>query len=262
MKTVFFCGGLGMRLFPSTENFPKPLIKVGDHPIIWILMKYYSHYGYNEFILCLGYKGGEIKKFFLDYNEAISNDFILTEGGNVEVLSKDIEKWKITFADTGFNTLTGERLQKIEKFIGDDDWFMANYADALSDLNLQRLVDYAKKRDKIACFTTVHVPQSFHIVTSDGEGYVTKLERMEKSDTRINGGFFVFKKEIFKYIKKGEDIIEALIRLADQGELIEYKSDGFWASMDTYKDKARLDQFAETGKAPWEIWNQSIRLKE
>jgi glucose-1-phosphate cytidylyltransferase len=254
MKVVFFCGGQGMRLYPSTGNIPKPLVAIGDHPILWNLMKYYSYYGQNEFILCLGYKGGEIKKYFVNYNEALSNDFVLTEGGKIEVISKDIEKWNITFSDTGLQTNTGERLKKIKKYVGDDEWFMVNYADALTDLNLQELTDYAIKRNKIGCLITVSVPQSFHVIYSDRYGYVKQIERIEKSELRINGGFFIFKNEIFDLIEKGEDIIEALKRLAERQELVEYKYDGFWASMDTYKDKARLDKMAETGKAPWEIW--------
>lgn len=258
MKVVFFCGGYGMRLYPSTGNIPKPLVNVGDNPILLQLMKYYAHYGYHDFILCLGYKGTEIKRFFLDYSETLSNDFIMSSGGDIEVLSKDIEERRITFVDTGLHSTIGERLKSVEKYIGDDEWFMANYADALTDLNLPGLIDYAKKRDKIGCFITVNPPQSFHVVNSNRYGYVTELNLIEKSGIRINGGFFVFKKEIFQFIKTGEDLIfEPFERLIELRELVEYKYDGFWASMDTYKDKARLDDMANNGKAVWEVWKKA-----
>ena len=259
MKVVFFCGGYGMRLHPSTENIPKPLVNVGDHPILWNLMKYYSYFGHNDFILCLGYKGTEIKRFFLDYSEALSNDFILSSGGNVEVLSKDIEEWRITFVNTGLHSNIGERLKSVEKYIGDDKWFLANYADALTDLDLRDLIDYAKKKDKIGCFITVNPPQSFHVVNSDRYGYVKDLSLIEKSGIRINGGFFIFKKDIFQFIHTGEDLVlKPFERLIELRQLVEYKYDGFWASMDTYKDKARLDDMANSGKGVWEVWKKNV----
>lgn len=257
MKVVFFCGGYGMRLYPSTDNIPKPLVKVGDHPILWELMKYYSHFGHNDFILCLGYKGNEIKEYFLNYNEALSNDFILSPGGRIEILSKDIEEWSITFADTGLHSNIGQRLKRVEKYVGDDEWFLANYADALTDLNLKDLIDYAMRMDRIACFITVRPPHSFHVVDLDKDNHVIDLSLIERSDLRINGGFFVFKNEIFDYIQDEEELVmEPFQRLIDERELIAYRHDGFWASMDTYKDKAKLDDMAENGKALWEVWRR------
>jgi glucose-1-phosphate cytidylyltransferase len=255
VKVVFFCGGYGMRLFPSTEAIPKPLVTVGDTPILWNLMKYYSHYGYKDFILCLGYKGNEIKKYFLNFNEALVNDFVMTRGGKkLEVLNKDIEEWTITFVDTGLHSNIGERLVAVKSHLQNEERFMANYSDALTDLHLSDLVQFAQNKDKIGCFITVNPPHSFHVVESDN-GNVTDLHLIEQSNIRINGGFFIFKKQIFDYIKPGEELVlQPFQRLIKDKELVTYKYDGFWASMDTYKDKSRLDDMATHGKALWKVW--------
>jgi glucose-1-phosphate cytidylyltransferase len=265
MKSVFFCGGYGMRLYPDTENIPKPLVVVGDYPIIYNLMKSYDYYGHKDFVLCLGYKGNEIKKYFLEFNDAISCDFVMKpsssdENERIEVLNRNMVDWKITFADTGLNSNIGERLLKVRKYLEDEDMFFANYADALSTINLNTLIQYAKKKDKIGCFIAVQPPSSFHLVDFDEQGFVKNLDMLGRSSLRINGGWFVFKKEIFDYINEGEElVVEPFQRLIEEKQLVVYPFDGFWASMDTYKDKSRLDDMAAKGNAIWEVWKGDIK---
>jgi len=257
MKVVLFCGGFGMRLHPSTENTPKPLVSVGGKPVLLHLMKYYSYFGHKDFILCLGYKGYEIKKFFLNYDECLSGDFILSNGDKRQKLFKsDINDWKITFAETGLTSPLGDRLKKVEKYLDDEEIFLANYADGLTDLYLPNLIDYFRKRNKIACIITVKPSVVFHYVSSDKNNHVTGLCQLNQTPMRINGGFFVFNKQIFDYIKPGEDLVyEPFQRLMKDRQLISYKYDGFWASLDTYKDKQRLDELASKNSSFWEIWN-------
>ena len=257
MKVVLFCGGLGMRLYPSTENTPKPLVSVGGQPILLQLMKYYSYFGHKEFILCLGYKGESIKEFFLNYDECLRGDFVLSGGKKKHRLFKsDLEDWKITFAETGLNSTAGERLLAVKKYVGEDEMFLANYSDGLTDLHLPDLIDFAIKRGKIGTFITVKPSVAFHYVSSNKEDYVEDICQLNQTDLRINGGFFVFKNQIFDCINPGEDlVIEPFRRLIKKHELVAYKHDGFWASLDTYKDKQRLDELASKNASTWEIWN-------
>ena len=258
MKVVLFCGGFGMRLHQLTENIPKPLVPIGGKPLLLHLMKYYSHFGHKDFILCLGYKGEEIKKFFLHYDEHISGDFVLSNGSKVEkYFQSEIEEWRITFADTGLHAPIGERLKKVEKYVGEDESFLANYADGLSDLPLNDLIDYSKKRDSIACFISVKPSVAYHYVSTSQDGYVDGIRQLNQTPMRINGGFFVFKNQIFDYINNGEDLVaDTFPRLIEKKQLRTYPYDGFWASMDTYKDKSILDEMADKGQAKWEVWNK------
>jgi glucose-1-phosphate cytidylyltransferase len=256
MKVVLFCGGMGMRLYPSTENIPKPMVLVGEKPMLWHLMKYYSHFGHKDFILCLGYKGEEIKKFFLNYDECLSNDFTLFNGGKKrKLLKSDLEDWKITFADTGLHANIGQRLKAVEHYLEEEDVFLANYSDAVTDMPLPKMVDFFTKKGKIACFMAVKPFNTFHIISSDSDGLVIDMKSIDRAEIRINGGFFVFRKEIFSYIKEGEELVnEPFHRLIREKELGAYKYDGFWGNMDTYKDKQKLDELVLNDKAPWEIW--------
>jgi len=244
MKVVLFCGGMGTRIRDHSENVPKPLINIGIRPIIWHLMKYYAHYGHKDFILCLGYKADVIKNYFLDYNEALSNDFILSEGcHNVELLSNDLKDWRITFVDTGLHSNIGQRFKAIEKYLEGEDYFMANYSDGLTDIPLTKLVDYFHEHDKIASFLSVRPSQSFHVVSIEEDGIVKDISPVKTSDSHMNGGFFIFKKEIFDYINEGEElVIEPFQRLIKKRELIAYQYDGFWACMDTFKEKQYLEE--------------------
>ena len=256
MKVVLFCGGLGLRLYPTTDNIPKPLVPVGGKPVILLLMKYYSYFGHKDFVLCLGYKGEEIKKFFLNYDECPQDDFVLSNGVKKQLSKSEIQDWNITFAETGLNTNVGQRLKAVRKYLEGDEMFLANYSDALTDLPLSKMISYFAKRDKIACLTAVKPAGfTFHYV-SVTEGNVQSISPLNQTSLRINGGFFAFKKQIFDFINPGEDlVIEPFQRLIDKNELIAYLHDGFWASLDTYKDKQRLDELASNNESFWEIWN-------
>lgn len=256
MKVVLFCGGLGMRLREHSDRIPKPLAEIGSRPVLWHLMRYYAHFGHKDFVLCLGHGGAAIKNFFLNYDECVSNDFVLTGGGkNVELLRKDIEDWRITFADTGLHSNLGERLLRVKHHLQGEEMFMANYADGLSDLDLATYVRNFQESGKIASFLSVRVPQTFHIVHADADGYALKLEDVATSALRINGGFFVFRREIFDYLRPGEElVVEPFQRLIEKRQLLAVPHDGFWHSMDTFKDKIRLDELVSRGPAPWELW--------
>jgi len=256
MKVVLFCGGLGMRLREYAENTPKPMVPIGYRPILWHVMKYYAHYGHTDFILCLGYRADAIKEYFLKYDECLSNDFTLSQGGkSLELHHSDIHNWKITFADTGITSNIGMRLKAVEKYLDGEEMFLANYSDGLSNLHLPSLLDEFQAQDKVASFMCVKPNLTYHLVSVGQNTLVDKIEDIQKSDLRINGGFFAFRKEIFKYMKDGEElVIEPFQRLIAERRLMAYPYDGFFASMDTFKDKQRLDDLYASGKAPWEVW--------
>ncbi|MDP9148713.1 MAG: sugar phosphate nucleotidyltransferase [Myxococcota bacterium] len=256
MKVVLFCGGQGTRLKDYSEQIPKPLVEVGSRPILWHLMKYYAHFGHKDFILCLGHGAAAIKTFFLKYDECVSNDFVLSGGGNrIELLDKDIEDWRITFVDTGLQSNIGERLRHVRPHLEGEEMFLANYADGVSDLDLGRYVESFRKRNKIACFISVPAPHTFHIVHTDSEHHAVKLELVAQSAVRINGGFFVLRKEIFDYMRPGEELVlEPFQRLMEQRELLAIPYDGFWRNMDTFKDKMQLDELVQQGRIPWQVW--------
>lgn len=256
MKVVLFCGGLGLRLRDYSENIPKPMATVGYRPILWHVMKYYAHYGHKDFILCLGHRADTIKDYFVNYAEYVSNDFVLSAGGkNIDLINRDIHDWKITFADTGISSNVGQRLKAVEKYLEGEDVFLANYSDGVSDLPLPEQISHFRTSDKIASFLCVRPNLSYHLVSLNGGGLVSNIQDMNKSDIRINGGFFVMKKDIFKYIKEGEELVhEPFRRLVSEQQLIAYPYDGFWAAMDTFKDKQYLDDLYAKGAAPWEVW--------
>jgi glucose-1-phosphate cytidylyltransferase len=256
MKVVLFCGGLGTRLREHSETIPKPLVNIGFRPIIWHLMKYYAHYGHKEFILCLGYKGDSIKEYFLNYKETDSNDFTLSEGGTkIDLINADLPDWKITFVDTGLNSNIGQRLKAVQKIIGDDEYFLANYSDGLSDVNLEEHVEHAIQSDATASFVMVRPPHSFHSVESLESGQVIKIKEVSEADYWVNGGFFVLKNSIFDYMKEGEELVEEPFhRLIKEKKLFARKYEGFWAAMDTLKDKKRLDNIFDSGFLPWKVW--------
>ena len=258
MKVVLFCGGQGTRIRDYSEAVPKPMVPVGYRPILWHLMKYYAHFGHTDFILALGYKADVIKNFFLNYDEAASNDFVLTNSGrSVELMSSDIADWKITFVDTGTNANVGQRLSAVRSHLGDDEIFMANYADGLTDMDLNAHIDDFKAGDAAVKFLAVQAPTSYHIVEVADERLVTGISPMADSDIRINGGFFVLRQEIFDHMNDGEDLIEGPIdRLVKQGRVQAALCESFWAPMDTFKHKQRLDGLFESGEAPWMLWDK------
>ncbi len=256
MKVVLFCGGFGTRLKEYSETIPKPMVPIGPRPIIWHLMRYYAHYGHKDFILCLGYRGDIVRRYFLDYEECMSNDFVLEDGGRRRHLySRDIDDWTITFADTGLHSNVGQRLRAVEKYLDADEVFLANYSDGLSDVPLPEQLDHFRRHDAVASVVCVRPPQSFHVVTLDGEDRVADVCHVGLSDLWINGGFFVFRRRIFDYIKEGEELVaEPFQRLIRDEQLVAFKHTGFWGAMDTFKDKQRFDEMAARGETPWEVW--------
>jgi glucose-1-phosphate cytidylyltransferase len=261
MKVVLFCGGLGTRLQDHSETIPKPMVEIGYRPLMWHLMRYYSHFGHKEFILCLGYKGDYTKKYFLDYNECLSNDFVLSRGGqDIRLYNHDIEDWTISFVDTGLNSNIGQRLLAVRDHLEGEEVFMANYADGLSDINLPHYLDHFYKQDKIAGFLCVKPSQSFHVVSLESNGDIDSITPVGKSDIWINGGFFVFKNEMFNYIEDGEDLVkEPFYRLIDINQITGYKNPGFWACIDTMKEKQMFDDMYARGDTPWAVWENSSK---
>lgn len=256
MKVVLFCGGLGLRIREAGENIPKPMVPIGYRPILWHLMRYYAHYGFKDFVLCLGYRGDTIKRYFLDYDECISNDFVLSEGGkSVKLLSSDTDSWRITFVDTGTDANIGQRLRAVRRHLDGEETFLANYSDNLSDVPLPAVIDYARRQDKLATFVSVKPSQTFHLVHADGGGAVTDIVPAATSDLWMNGGFFVLKNRIFEHLHEREElVVECFRRLIKIRELATYKHQGFWAAMDTFKEKMTLEEMYSRGKAPWEVW--------
>ncbi|MDQ3562971.1 MAG: sugar phosphate nucleotidyltransferase [Pseudomonadota bacterium] len=263
MKVVLFCGGLGTRLGGLTEDVPKPLVKIGYRPILWHLMKYYAHFLHKDFVLCLGYRADKIKDYFLNYNEYHSNDFTMVNGGkDIQLQKSDIAEWTITFADTGLRANIGQRLKAVEKYISGDEIFMANYSDGLTNLPLPKLIDDFKRSGKVACFLSVKPSQSFHVITMEEGNMVSNIQGVRTTNILINGGFFVFRKEIFDYIKPGEDLVEEPFkRLIGDKQLIAYKYDQFWC-MDTFKEHQELTDMYNLGKAPWEVWKSPQAMSD
>jgi glucose-1-phosphate cytidylyltransferase len=264
MKVVLFCGGMGMRIREYSDMIPKPMVPVGNRPILWNIMRYYAHYGHKDFILCLGYKGEAIKEYFLNYRETYSNDFVLTHGGkNIELLNSDIHDWKITFVDTGLKSNIGMRLKAAEKYLDGESEFLANYTDGLTNLPLDKVIDDFHKKNKIAGFVSVRPGQSFDVVQIKNNDEVEGLVHITKFGLWVNAGFFTFKKEIFKYIKEGEELVyEPFRRLIEKGQIATYKHDGFFLAMDTFKEKQEIDDMVVQGNTKWEVWKNNITDKE
>jgi glucose-1-phosphate cytidylyltransferase len=253
MKVVIFCGGLGLRMGETSARIPKPMIPIGDKPILWHIMNYYATFGVTEFILCLGYKAEVVKEYFLGYNEALSNDFVLSDGGKrVELLQRDIHNWSITFVNTGLNSPIGQRLKKVQPFLDGEETFLATYGDGLTDAPLTAMVDRLAAGDDVGLFLASHPTYNFHIVSFDDDHKVREMHDVTASGLWLNAGYFVFRRGIFDYIEEGEDLVEEPFqRLIGEGKLAAYPYDGFWAPMDTLKDKHVLESLLESGSAPW-----------
>lgn len=253
MKVVIFCGGLGVRMGEATQRIPKPMITVGNQPILWHIMKWYALWGHNEFILCLGYRGESVKEYFLTYHEAIANDFVLA-GSDVQLLGRDMDDWRITFLDTGIQASMGDRLRAARPHLGDDEYFLCTYGDGLTDAPLDEMIDRLASSGKSGLFLSVRPRLSYHVVYSDEDGAVRNIEPMTSADVRINGGFFVLRHSVIDEVEPGEEIMEgAICKLSERGEMLAYRYDGFWAGMDTIKDKQDLDMLLESGRAPWQM---------
>ena len=257
MKVVLFCGGLGMRI-RDNENIPKPMMAIGYRPIMWHLMKYYAHFGFRDFILCLGYRADYIKNYFLTYNECMSNDFTLSDGGRkLELLKSDISDWRITFVDTGLHANIAERLVRVRKHLEGEPVFLANYADGLSDVPIDRMIADFEAKQVVASFAAVNDLHSFHTVDATPEGYATRIDGMANQDLLVNGGYFVLRQDIFDYIEPGDELVEAPFkRLIDKRLLAAYRHTGFWRAMDTFKDKITFDRMEARGDCPWAVWKK------
>jgi glucose-1-phosphate cytidylyltransferase len=255
MKVVLFCGGSGMRLRGYVDDVPKPMVQIGSRPILWHLMKYYAHFGHHDFILCLGYKGNAIKDYFLHYDEAVSNDFVWSQGGRkIEFANRDIDDWTITFVETGVNANIGQRFKAIESYLDGEEMLLANYADGLSDLNLPVMIDEFRASKAVGSLLLVQPTASFDIVELTPGGQVGQVSPLSSTNIWINGGFFVFRKEIFDYIEPGDELVhEPFQRLIDSGRLLAHRPGCFWQCMDTFKDKQRLEELNQ-GNAPWKVW--------
>ncbi|WP_102346534.1 glucose-1-phosphate cytidylyltransferase [Bacillus sp. Marseille-P3661] len=259
MKVVILAGGLGTRISEESHLKPKPMIEIGGKPILWHIMKIYSHYGFNEFIICLGYKGYAIKEYFANYHlnhSDVTFDFSQTPI-KTTIHSYCAEPWKVTLVDTGNETLTGGRLKRIERLIGNET-FMMTYGDGLSNINIDNLLDYHYKSKKIATVTAVQPEGRFGSLDIEENGVVKGFLEKPKGDGNwVNGGFFVLSSEVFNYIDGDSTVFERepLQQLADKGELAAYKHSGFWFPMDTLRDKNNLEEMWKKGSHPWKIWN-------
>jgi glucose-1-phosphate cytidylyltransferase len=256
MKVVLFCGGLGLRI-RDNENIPKPMVPIGYRPILWHVMRYYAHYDHKDFILCLGYGAEHIKNYFLNYNECVSNDFTLSEGGKkLELMASDIHDWKITFVDTGLASNIGQRLKAVEPHLRDQPVFLANYSDGLTNLPLPEQLEHFRRQEAIASFVSVKPQISYHVISAEPTGRVTSIDDIAVTKIRINGGYFILKREIFDYLRDDEELVrEPFHRLVNVGRLTAYEYNGFWMAMDTFKDRQYLEEQYARGDAAWEVWN-------
>ena len=256
MKVVLFCGGLGMRMRADNQSLPKPMMPIGSRPVLWHVMRYYAHFGHTEFILCLGYGGQAVKDYFLNYRETASNDFVITKGGqHVEMLSTDISEWTISFIDTGMDTAIGERLRRVRPYLEDDELFLANYGDVLTDAPMDDLVEEFADSGCVAQFIAVKPQDSFHVVEFDDTGKVSGLVPVAEMSMCINGGYFVLRQGIFDYLDEGDDLVmDGCIRAARDGLVRAVPYDGFWAPMDTLKERTALEAMYAQGISPWALW--------
>ena len=252
MKVVLFCGGQGLRLRDFSINTPKPMVEVGSRPILWNIMKYYAHFGHKDFILLLGHKGDVIKNYFINYSEYLTNDFVLSKGGSTkQLLNSDIADWTITFIDTGIGTSVGERLWAVRDFLKNEEFFLANYADGLTDLPLNKMIEKFKNSDHVGSLMACQPQQSFHLVSFDAKEDVNHISPLAQSGLWINAGYFIFRKTIFDYLGPGEELVEEPFRrLIEEKKLFAYKYKGFWQSMDTFKDKQKIDDMYLAGDVP------------
>ena len=258
MKVVILCGGQGTRLREETGRRPKPMVLVGDRPILWHIMKGYAQAGHNEFVLCLGYLGEKIKEYFLHY-EAMNSDVTVTLGRGEELRFHhpvEEEGWQVTLANTGQDTLTGGRVARIQRYV-DGETFCLTYGDGVSDVDLKALVDFHRAHGKLATVTGVRPPGRFGELALDGDTVTSFMEKPELSGGYINGGFFVFEPRVFDYLSTDASCIlerDPLERLAADGELMMYRHDDFWQCVDTYRDLTLINKLWESGDAPWKSW--------
>jgi glucose-1-phosphate cytidylyltransferase len=265
MKVVLFCGGLGTRLREHTEAIPKPMVRLGHQPILWHIMQYYCHFGHQDFILCLGYKANVVKEFFLNYRPQVFTDCVVSaKGSSVELLRKpEEEEWRVSLIDTGMWRNIGERLWAVRDHLKGEEIFLANYSDGLSDVDLNDMLYRFKKSGKSACFMATRPPLTYHTVDMDNEGGVRGLRAWDRGDVWINAGFFMLRPKIFEYMQEGEElVVEPFNRLAAANELMAYRHEGFFRSMDTLKDWQVLENMVEQGIMPWRVDDCGLTKKQ
>ena len=258
MKVVLFCGGLGMRMREGVRDAPKPMAMIGDRPLLWHVMRYYAHFGHTDFILCLGYGASAVKDYFLHYDETLSNDFtLLGAGRDVQLFATDITDWKITFIDTGLQATIGERLMRVRKHVEDEPMFLANYADTLTDAPLPEMIARFADSDATASMLAVPPVSTHHIVELSQTGQVTKIREARELLAWENGGYFVIRPEIFEALRAGEDLVpHAFDRLVAEGRLLAQPYHGFWRAVDTFKDRAEMEEAYAKGACPWMLWDR------
>ena len=257
MKVVLFCGGHGTRMRESVlHRSPKPMAMIGERPLLWHVMRYYAHFGHDDFVLCLGYGAEEVKDYFLTYRETASNDFVLSESGaRIDLLSTDIASWRVTFVDTGSDSTIGERLRRVRPHVEDEPVFLANYGDVLTDVSLDLLVKTQEASGAAAQVLAVRPVDSFHALTLEDDR-VSGVASAADLDVWINGGYFVLTQEVFDHLPPGADLVgHAFASLARAGRLTAYRHDGFWAPADTVKDRLRLEALHRAGRPPWALWS-------
>jgi glucose-1-phosphate cytidylyltransferase len=256
MKAVILAGGLGTRLSEETSVRPKPMVEIGGFPILWHIMKTYSHHGVNDFIICLGYKGYFIKEYFSNYFLHMSDVTYDMKSNEMKVHKERAEPWKVTLVDTGDNTMTGGRIKKVYEYLKDEEFFCLTYGDGVSDINIKESINYAKNANKHAMLTAAYPPGRFGALEISNGEVIDFNEKPQGDGAKINGGFFVLKPQIFDYIKDDTTIWEnePLVNLAKDRELACYAHNGFWQPMDTLRDKIYLEELWSSDNAPWKIW--------
>jgi glucose-1-phosphate cytidylyltransferase len=258
MKVVLLAGGLGTRISEESHLKPKPMIEIGEKPILWHIMKYYSQFGFHDFVICLGYKQYVVKEFFADYFLHTSDVTFDLANNSMEVHNNYSEPWKVTLVDTGLNTMTGGRVKRIQPFIGEEP-FMLTYGDGVCDVDLNALLKFHESHGKIASMTTVNIAQLKGVLDIDEGDVVRSFREKDETDASlINGGFMVFNPEIFSYLDDDSTVLEQkpLQRLAAEGELMSFHHTGFWQCMDTQREMKKLEELWQSGKAPWKIWEK------
>jgi glucose-1-phosphate cytidylyltransferase len=261
MKVVLFCGGLGLRMRSGADSAPKPMMTIGDRPVLWHVMRYYAHFGHKDFVLCLGYGAASVKDYFLHYEETRSNDFVLSDGGrSVELLESDIGDWRITFVDTGMDTSIGERLRWVRPLLEGEELFLANYGDVLTDAPMDSIVERFRASDATASLLAVPPQGSFHIVSFGSDARVDRVRPVTDLPLWVNGGYFVMRPGVFDALGPGDDLVDdAFARLAEQRRLLAVPYEGFWAPMDTLKERSRLEALHRSGVRPWAVWSSGRR---
>jgi glucose-1-phosphate cytidylyltransferase len=259
VKVVLFCGGLGMRMREGTANAPKPMAMIGDRPLLWHVMRYYAHFGHTDFVLCLGYGAAAVKDYFLHYDETQSNDFTLIGGGrDVRLHRTDITDWTISFIDTGLRASVGERLMRVREHVEGEEMFLANYADTLTDAPLPDLIERFRASSAVMSMLAVAPASSHHVVEVGDHGELTGVREVRELLQWENGGYFVMRPSIFEYLRAGEDLVpHALRRLIPGGKVLAQQYKGFWRAVDTFKDRAELEELYTHGACPWMLWSTS-----